>query len=304
MELYKKHRPRDFASLIGQGEAAKMLEKMVKDRKVPHALLLTGPSGTGKTTVARILKKELNCSARDFVEMDAASDRGIDAIREIQGRMMMSPFGGEARIWLLDEVHMCLGPSQNAMLKMLEDTPSHVYFILATTDPRKLLPTIRTRCTEIKFKSLSESDLNGLIARVVKAEGTKVTQEVADRIVEAAEGSARKALVLLEACLSAEGEDAQLELIQSSDSRAQGIELCRALMNPRCRFADIAKIIKAIDEEPESVRRMVLGYFTTVMLSGKSVERCAHVLRSFQYNLYDSGRAGLALACYEATQDR
>ena len=154
-ELYKKHRPKNLKRVFGQSVAIGTLKPLIEAKQVPHSLLLTGPSGCGKTTLARILVKELKCAKADFMEVNCADFRGIDTVRDIRTRMMQAPIGGDCRVWLIDEAHMLTSAAQTAFLKMLEDTPDHIYFFLATTHPQKLLKTIKTRCTEIKLKEMT-----------------------------------------------------------------------------------------------------------------------------------------------------
>ena len=157
-ELYKKYRPDGYGDLVGQAPAVKVLRGLLK-KGLPHAMLLTGPSGCGKTTVARIIKNKLQCQDSDFVELNSASDRGIDVIRGIDGRMRLGGLLGGPRIWLFDECHRLTKDAQEAMLKYLEDTPSHVYFLLATTEPDKLITAIRTRCTEVRFAAIGHEEI-------------------------------------------------------------------------------------------------------------------------------------------------
>jgi len=196
-ELYKKYRPKDFEGVVGQTDALKSLQQMAKNKKIPHALLFTGPSGCGKTTLARIVRRELGCGKHDFSEVNCADFRGIDMVRDIRSRMMQAPISGSCRVWLIDEAHRLTGDAMDAFLKILEDTPDHVYFMLATTNPQKLLKTVRTRCTEISVKSLSNKDIVKLVTDVAKKEGKTLPKEVAKKIADKCEGSARQALVLL-----------------------------------------------------------------------------------------------------------
>ena len=136
-ELYRKYRPTSFKQVVGQEEAIRTLTELGKRKAIPHAILFTGPSGVGKTTLARILQRKLKCVGNDFVEMNAANDRGVGIIRSIQNKVGLAPMLGSCRIWLMDEAHQLTSDAQSAFLKLLEDTPSHVYFMLATTDPQK-----------------------------------------------------------------------------------------------------------------------------------------------------------------------
>lgn len=297
-ELYRKYRPETFSGLIGQDDAVKMLKDMGKRNVIPHCILFTGPSGCGKTTIARILKSKLNCSDFDFNEMNIADARGIDVVREIRSRMGLAPIGGSVRIWLLDEVARATTDFQNALLKLLEDTLPTVYFFLATTEPQKLLATIKTRATEIKVKALNDKDMEKLLNSIAEKEQFVLSESVRDKITEAAEGSPRKALVLLNQVAGLDNEEDQLAVVSAGVASAQSIELCRALMNPKVRWPEVAKIIKLLEEEPESLRRMVLGYANAVLLnSGNS--RAYEMITCFERNYFDSGKAGLAASAYE-----
>lgn len=298
-ELYRRHRPVSFKQVIGQPDAVKILNEMVKNSRIPHAILFTGGSGCGKTTLARILRVKLDCGESDFMEINAADFRGIDMVREIRNRMNLSPIGGTTRIYLIDEAHQLSSQAQNALLKMLEDTPKHVYFFMATTDPLKLLSTIRTRCTEVKLKELSPAAMKELLLSVADKEGIELGEEVLDRLIEHAEGSARKALVILNQVMGLPDEDARMNAIENSDHKSKGIELARALLNPGTKWAEVALLLKGLEEEPESIRYLVLGYASNVMLGGgKMAPRAFKIADIFQHNFYDSKRAGLVLACW------
>jgi len=298
-ELYKKHRPKTLKEVVGQPSVVKMLEAKIKSKSVPHTLLFTGPSGCGKTTLARILRRALRCGKADFVELNCADMRGIDMVRSIRQRVSQAPISGDCRIWLIDECHKMTSDAANAFLKLLEDTPKHVYFMLATTDPQKVLKTIKTRATEVKVNTLRNSSLKKLIADVVKKEGISVTEEVVDKIIDCSEGSARKALVLLNQIIGLDDEDDQLENIQRPATERAAFDIARALGNFRTKWADMITILKEIkDEDPESIRWMVMAYGTSMML-GKAHARGYLIVEAFRDPFYDSKRAGLVAACYE-----
>jgi len=194
------------------------------------------------------------------------------------------------------------------LLKLLEDTPAHVYFFLATTDPQKLLKTIVTRCDEIKVTAMKQDKLVDLVTKVATKEGYSLTEDVILEIAEAADGSARKALVILEQVGSLKTEAEQLAAIKTTTLNKDGaFELARALMNPTKAWADVTPLLRALkDEEAEGVRYCVLGYARSCMIGKedkppnmKFAARAFRVIDIFSGNFYDSKQAGLAAACWE-----
>ena len=303
MELYKKYRPTTFKEVVGQKEALRKLASMHKREDIPHTILFTGPSGCGKTTIARILRDKLKCADVDFEEKNAADDRGIEMARDIGRKMSLRPIGGPCRVYLIDEAHQLTTAGQDCLLKILEDTPSHVYFFLCTTDPKKLKKTILTRCTEIRVKPLTDTEARLLLTTTASKEEQELTDEVLDEIVEAAEGSARKLLVLLHEVIGIADPKQQLEAVQKQSIKKQSIDLARMLMTPqKGGWKKVAEILKALDDEPETIRRMILGYCSAVMLSGGhegKTNRAFVVADAMRENFYDTGKNGLVLACYE-----
>ena len=305
MELYKKHRPETFDQVFGQGTVCAQLAKAVAKRDVPHAVLFTGPSGCGKTTLARILRRQIGCGDADFTEANCAKERGIDLVRSITRRIGLAPIDGRCRVWLLDEAHQLTGDAQSAILKELEDQPKHAYFMLCTTHPQKLIKTIRTRCTEYAIKPLAAAELAKALATVAEAEGLSISKDVLDKIVENSEGSARKAIVLLDQVVSLEDEDAQLEAVSQAGAEAAAIEIARALIAPGTTWPVMAKILKEIQEDAESIRWLVLGYCKTVLLGGgKLSPRAFMIIEEFGRNFYDTKEAGLVAACYAVLHAR
>lgn len=300
-ELYKKHRPQKFGEIVGQDAAVRTLVDLGKRKAIPHTILFSGPSGCGKTTLARILRVKLRCGEMDFYEVNCADFRGIDMVRDIRDRIQLAPMGGESRIWLIDECARMTADAQNAFLKLLEDTPLHVYFFLATTDPRKLLGTIRTRATEIRVSPLGDGEMERLVRNVISKEGSEMPDAVVEKIVEVSGGSPRKALVWLNQVIGLDGEERQMSTVCAPDTDAEAIAVARALIKPRIGWSDMAKVLKDLKEDPEGVRRLVLGYMNTVVLGGgDAVERAVGIMEAFQDDLYSTGKAGLTLACYNA----
>lgn len=299
-ELYKKYRPQTLEDVVGQVESVRVLSGMIQKKRVPHTMLFSGPSGCGKTTLARIMADKIGCGDADLAEINCAAETGIDLPRAIGSKMSMAPISGRCRVWILDECHQLTKPAQSAFLKLLEDTPKHVYFFLATTDPGKLLPTIKTRSTEVVVKPIQDAGAKEMITRVLTAEGKKaLAADVVDALVAAADGSARKILVLLAAVLAIDDEEGQLDAITAASGEVPAFNLCRELLNPRATWGSVAAILKAIDgEDPEGIRRMVCAYMSNVLRSGKENKRAANVLYHFVHNFFDTGKPQLTLACY------
>jgi len=301
-EIHLEERPTSFKQMVGQREACEQLVALAKSEEgMPHCLLFTGPSGCGKTTLARIVRRRLKCSDADFAEVNAAESRGIDMVRGIQARIGLAPIDGDARVWLIDECHQLTADAQGAFLKLLEEPPAHAYIMLATTDPQKLRRTIRTRCTEIKVRDLMISELVGLANRVAKDRtGEPLAETVAHKLAEVADGSARKALVLLQQIIGLGDPKKQTAALEKADVKQAAIEIARAVM-ARKGWRPVAAILKTCDEDPESIRWMMLSYFTKVALGGgKNADHAVAVMEEFQDNFYDSKKAGLVISCYRA----
>jgi len=297
--LHIDHRPKTLEEVAGNVAVKKSLESILgKGEKTPHAFLFTGPSGCGKTTLARILATALGIHDEDFKEIDSADFRGIDSVRDIRKAMRFKAIKGDRRGWLLDECHKLTNDAQNALLKGLEDTPQHVFFFLATTEPNKLLKTLKGRCTSFEVQSLEESELFKLCREVAFREGKKIPKEVLQQISRDAGGSPRVALVVLGKIIDMEEEDMLKAAEQAAAEESQVIDLCRSLMKG-AKWPTIAKILKEIDAEPESTRYAVLGYFNSVLLN-KGDARVAEMIEIFEDPFFNSGKAGLTRACFEA----
>ncbi len=204
--LYRKYRPASFSDVVGQEQIVELLQSAIKQKKVSHAYLFCGGRGTGKTTVARIFAHDIGCNSEDIIEIDAASNRGIDEIRELRDAVRTAPFSSPYKIYIVDEAHMLTKEAANALLKTLEEPPTHVIFILATTDPEKLPSTIVSRCQKVVFKSPDISTLAKRLQFVAHGEGKEIDDVTAELIASHGKGSYRDALGVLEQILTTNGK--------------------------------------------------------------------------------------------------
>lgn len=205
--LYRKYRPQSFKEILDQDHIVTVLEGAIKKETIPHALLFSGTRGTGKTTMARVFAKAIGTSDIDMYEIDAASNRGIDDIRELKEAVHTLPYESKQKVYIIDEVHMLTKEAFNALLKTLEEPPAHVIFILATTEEEKLLDTILSRCQVFRFNSPSRTVLAKAVTAIAKKEGFKLNPDAADLIAIAADGSFRDALGVTQKVILASGDE-------------------------------------------------------------------------------------------------
>lgn len=204
--LYRRYRPQNFDEVRGQDHITKVLAGGVADGHVAHAYLFSGRRGIGKTSVARILAKELGTAERDIYEIDAASHRGIDDVRELKEAVGSLPYESDYKIYIIDEVHMLTTPAFNALLKTLEEPPEFVIFILATTEPDKLPETIISRCETHEFQQPTTTILAEAVTDTAREEKYTIEESAATTIAQAADGSFRDGFGLLEKCMRAAEE--------------------------------------------------------------------------------------------------
>lgn len=233
--LYRKWRPEFFRDVVGQEVIVRTLRAQITSGHIAHAYLFTGPRGTGKTSMAKIFARAINClepeegdacgkcgvclalkgEAMDIIEMDAASNNGVDEIRALRENIVFPPAVGRYKVYIIDEVHMLSQGAFNALLKTLEEPPEHAVFILATTEVHKLPATILSRCQRFNFKSISVSDISGYLKKVLKASGAEFEPQAVDLIARSAEGGMRDALSIADMCLSYCGSNVGYEDVVS-----------------------------------------------------------------------------------------
>src|SRR3989344_3594009 len=201
LALYRKYRPSTFEEVLGQPEVVSLLRREIADQTISHAYLFSGGRGTGKTTVARIFAAEIGCKPSDLYEMDGASNRSIDDIRELRESVLSMPFESPYKVYIIDEVHMLTKEAFNALLKTLEEPPSHIVFILATTEKEKLPETVISRCQGFTFEQPSKEDLKHFALDIAKKEKVKLDLPGAEIVAIFGDGSYRDTLSVLEKVL-------------------------------------------------------------------------------------------------------
>lgn len=232
--LYRTYRPSRFDEVVGQEYIVKILKNTIKNKRIAHAYLFAGPRGTGKTTIAKLFAKAINCedfneeacdncpsclafkenNHPDIIELDAASNNSVDDIREIIEQVPYSPIVGKYKVYIIDEVHMLSSSAFNALLKTLEEPPAHVVFILATTDPQKIIPTVLSRCQRYNFSKISNLNMKKKMVEILNKEHLQYEDKALDEVAMLAEGGMRDALSILEQILSYNNDEIFLEDVQ------------------------------------------------------------------------------------------
>lgn len=309
--LHIRCRPPSFNDFVGNTSTVNSLKSKLAQGALAHALLFQGPSGCGKTTLARIIKTELGCSDFDFVEINMGNIGGVATAREIIRNIKLRPMQGNCRIYLLDEVQQATKDFQNALLKPLEDTPPYAYFILCTTDPQKLLVTIRNRCAVYEVAQLQDSQIVELLERTTDEEEKPVDDEVITDIMIASDGCPRQAMVILDQIIDLDPRRQRRAIKSYIGQEAVTIELCRALLDS-ASWEEVQSILANLNEDPEKVRRAVIGYMSAVAIKSdvksrngmKKAVRASEIFQCFSRPFYDTLKPGLVFACWEAVKDR
>ena len=238
--LYRKHRPDSLKKLVGQSDAVTLIEKQLKNNNLSHAYLFSGPRGVGKTSLARIIATTLGCDPIfDITEIDAASHNKVDDIRELNDSInFIASSPGKKRVFILDEVHMLSNAASNAFLKTLEEPPEHVIFILATTEPERVLETIKSRTTHIAFKRIGNDEIISTLNEIGKSEKIKINDDVLSYIANQSDGSLRDAINLFEQTHNTFGNKATIDDLYSILGKVS--------------IADLQQIIESINTQDTS----------------------------------------------------
>jgi DNA polymerase III subunit gamma/tau len=329
-DLYHKYRPRKFSEIVGHKEAVRSIKQAVLSQEPSQAFLLTGSSGTGKTTTARIMSLTLNCSAlkdgdpclecssckaitntrcTDIIEVNAADHRGIGDIRSLCQGMPYAPLTLKRKIFILDEAHQLTSDAQSSLLKELEEAPKHVFIILCSTHPKKILPTVRNRCQIFDFKSLPEKEIMHLLESVDAYEtGGQTDVAFLRMITAAAEGSPRNALVKLQQVYQAKTKNkAELSrLLGGEDEEGSGIELALSLVRKQ-PWAKLSQTYKEVSSLGAPALGMITaGYFRNMLLrtQGANAQVVSNILELFLVP-FDQGKLGennIVQALFKANQ--
>src|ERR1035437_971248 len=299
--LINKYRPISFDEVVGHDAVVRSLQTVLK-RGSSKTFLFTGPSGVGKTTLARIVAKEVGCAPADLLEIDAVTFTGIDDMRAVTANLIYKPLGeGAVKAIIIDEFQGLSKAALQSLLKILEEPPAHVFWFLCTTEPTRIPENIRTRCTRYDLKPVSIIVLGDLLEDVANKEKLNLDGKIIDLCAREANGSPRQALVNLTACSAAKTYAEAQELLRSAIDSEEAIDLARALVRG-AKWIEVQQLLNGLAEiNPESVRHLIRSYLTKVILNAKSeaaAGRGLEMLSEFDtpFNSAD-GLSPLVLAC-------
>lgn len=278
--LHLRYRPSSFDDVIGQAGAVKGLKSLLKGSALPHSYLFTGPSGVGKTTLARIIGTELGVASRNVLEVDAATNSGVDDMRSLKAMVETPGFGSDSRrMVIIDECHSLSKNAWQSWLKVIEEPPPHLFFVFCTTETHKVPKTIKTRCHAFDLKPVPVKEIETLLNEVCFAEQIKPASGVLRLLASKSEGSVRQALVHLSMVSGAKDKRQALSIISQADEEGnEVIEICR-LLAKNASFPKMKEAVKALEtDNMEGVRIAILNYFSSALMNSKSADKNQYFL--------------------------
>jgi DNA polymerase-3 subunit gamma/tau len=304
--LYNRYRPESFDDVVGNESTIASIKSILARKSKPKVYMFDSFYGTGKTTFGYILAKELGCDGFNIIEIDAGSERSVDDADKLKEILKFKPINGKCRVIILDELQSTSSKYQESLLKSMEKTPNHTYFIMCTTDPQKINKGLISRAVRFTLSRLTIEELVKVIKRVLIKEKVKIGENIIEKIAENADGSARTALTMLEQVIGLKSESDMLEVVERfTVNEKEVIELCRALLNKKS-WMEIITILKGIKDDAERVRLAVLGYCDSVLLNPKAPNekksgnaQAALIINCFSQPFYSAGKTLLTNACYE-----